>query len=143
MKLILISLAIVLAVFTTTPIVLAEHYIAPESSTMHEVKTFDSEVSRLAIKYHKDPILAKLVIKCEGLLYKTKGNNKNYDKYGKVWSEDVGWWQINNYYHEATANKLGLNIYNDWDNLEYGFILWDKVGLSAWSASKSCWSNGR
>jgi len=102
-------------------------------------KTFDSEVSRLAKKYKQNEQLARNIITCEGIAYKNLGNNKNYLN-GVLWSTDIGWWQINNYYHEKSANKLGLDIYNDWDNLEYGFILLSEQGVAPWSASKHCWS---
>lgn len=112
----------------------AEHYVAPVP------KTFESEINRLALKYNKSPLIAKAVIKCEGLAYKEKGNHRNLDKNGMLWSTDIGWWQINDYYHKIPAMKLGLDINNEWDNLEYGFILWSQQGLAPWSASKNCWS---
>lgn len=118
-----------------------EHYIAPPQIAKKTiVKTFDSEVHRLALKYKQNETLARDIIRCEGLMYQTKGNNKNYDKNGLWWSTDLGWWQINDFYHLASAKKLGFNINNEWDNLEYGFILLSQKGTAPWSASAYCWS---
>jgi len=113
--------------------------IATTSPTMPQVKTFDSEVHRLALKYKVNETLARKIISCEGKMYKKLGNNQNY-KNGKVWSTDVGFWQINDYFHQATAKKMGLNIYNDWGNLEYGFWLFSKEHTKPWLASFGCWS---
>ena len=85
-----------------------------------------------------DQNLARKIIKCEGQAYKTIGNNENYHN-GKVWSTDIGWWQINDYYHEKNALDMGLDIHNEWDNLEYGFILLSRDGTRHWTASKKCW----
>ena len=137
MKYNLVAILIILSFLITNKVltkVEAEHYVAPTP------KTFESEINRLAIKYNKPVNVAKEVIRCEGLLYKTSGNNKNYDKDGNVWSTDIGWWQLNDYYHKESAKRLGLDINNEWDNLEYGFILWTKEGLKPWKASEPCWS---
>lgn len=117
-------------VATATPLVVA---IMPKAAS------FDSEVVRLAKKYAVSESLSRNIIKCEGLQYKTLGNNKNY-RNGVHWSTDIGWWQVNDYYHAKTAKRMGLNLYNDWDNLEYGFWLLSKQGSQPWSASRHCWS---
>lgn len=104
-----------------------------------EVRTFDTEVHRLSVKYKVNELLARAIIACEGKHYKTKGNNKNYTKAGVHWSTDVGHWQINDYFHKKTATKLDLDIYDEWDNLEYGFILLKAQGTKPWEASKYCW----
>lgn len=124
-----ISLSII-PVFNPAPV---EVYQAPIE------RTYQTEFSRLAKKYNQNPVLAQRIIDCEGLAYKRIGNNKNY-RNGVMWSTDIGWWQINDYYHEQNALKLGLDIHNEWDNLEYGFILMSEQGTSPWNASKSCWS---
>lgn len=102
------------------------------------IKNLDSEISRLASLYKVDESLAREIIRCESRIYK-KATNENLDKNGNIWSKDHGYWQINDYWHEETAKKLGFNIYDEWDNLEYGFILISQQGTSPWSASKGCW----
>lgn len=101
-------------------------------------KTIDEEISRLSIKYRVDSDTARAVIQCESQM-NGSAINENKDENGITWSKDIGLFQINNYFHEKTMNDMGLNINNQWDNLEYGFILISKQGLSAWKASKSCW----
>jgi len=105
------------------------------------VKTFDVEVTKLALKYKQDEKLARSIIACEGKHYKTRGNNKNYTKAGVYWSSDIGHWQINDYFHQKVAMKLGLDIYDEWNNLEYGFILLKQQGTKPWNASKYCWKS--
>lgn len=96
-------------------------------------------IYKLAPAYGINPELAIAITHCEGSSYKRVGNNKNI-KNGEHWSTDVGWWQINDYYHEAQALKMGLNIYNDKDNIIYGLWLMSKEGVNPWKASQYCWS---
>ncbi len=105
-----------------------------------KIKVYDNEVHRLAIKYGQNETLARKIIQCESEIYGQKAKNQNKDSNGNVWSIDVGRWQINNYFHEKDALKLGYNIYNEWDNLEYGFIIMKSQGTNPWKASKFCWS---
>lgn len=98
-----------------------------------QVKTFDSEVSRLALKYNQDETLARRIIKCES------SNNAHATGTRAVVGQDIGYWQINSYFHEKPALKMGYDIYNWEDNLEYGFILLSNEGTRPWNASKYCW----
>lgn len=106
---------------------------------VESVKTLDSEINRLSIKYNVSSSTAKAIISCESSMY-AKAINENVDKDGIVWSRDYGWWQVNDYYHEDTMTKLGLDIYDQWDSLEYGFILLKSQGTKPWKASLQCWS---
>ena len=123
------------------------------TTTPELVKTFESEVSRLALKYGQSEILALKIMWCEGQHY-SASVNRNYhyvangvDPSGKIyykkvlWSSDWGHWQINDYYHLRAAKKMGLDIKDEWDNLEYGFWLLDQQGTRPWNASKYCWEN--
>lgn len=138
----LINHVFLTSILFLTPITLASTPITPIQIVQQvpEIKTFNSEMHRLAIKYNQSEPLAREIIRCEGLSYKIKGNNQNYSN-GINWSEDVGWWQINNYYHKAPALKIGYDIYDEWDNLEYGFILLKSQGTVPWSASQYCWGH--
>jgi hypothetical protein len=106
---------------------------------VNEPKTLDSEIDRLSIKYGVASSTIRAIAKCESSLY---GSAVNYNRRanGEVWSIDKGYLQINNFYHEARMTELGLDWNNEWDSLEYGFMLMAEQGLSPWSASKSCWS---
>jgi hypothetical protein len=102
-------------------------------------KTLDSEIDRLSIKYSVASSTARAVMKCESQMYGDVINlNRRAD--GTVWSIDKGHWQINNYYHEARMNQLGLDWNDEWDSLEFGFMLMAEQGLSPWNASRKCWS---
>ena len=103
--------------------------------------TFDTEMTRLSSKYGVNEKLAREIIKCESLIYGQDAENKNYDKYGNHWSTDWGYFQINDYWHEKPAKKLGYDIYDWKGNLEYGFLLISRDGLRHWSASKWCWED--
>ena len=54
------------------------------------------------------------------------------------WSNDIGFWQINDYYHEKPALSMGLDIYDEKDNIQYGFWLFSIEGAVPWSASRHC-----
>lgn len=102
-------------------------------------KTFDSEIARLAKKYKQSEKLARAIIKCESLQYGLEAKHPNLDKRGNVWSTDFGWWQINDFYHKKEALARGYDFINDeWDNLEYGFILLSEQGRKPWIASLGC-----
>ena len=97
-------------------------------------KTFDGEVHRLSIKYHQNELLARKIIYCESRSIPSARNLQ------AVVGVDVGYWQINTFYHLAGAKVVGLDIYNQWENLEYGFILLSNQGTRPWNWSKPCWS---
>ncbi len=113
--------------------------IQVEEVKVAPIKTFDTEITRLANKYGQSESLARRIIKCEAQMYGS-AVNENRDSEGLVWSRDWSYFQINDYYHEATARKMGLDIKNGYDNLEYGFYLMSKQGTTPWGASRHCWS---
>lgn len=58
---------------------------------------------------------------------------------GKVDSRDTGVMQINTGYHGVTAEKLGLDLENIYDNMAYARDLYEKQGTQPWNASRPCW----
>jgi hypothetical protein len=140
---------IALAIFIISIIALSAPEIAAQNSSAKEIKgdlnspsiikNFDNQVKILSAIYKVDEDLARKIIKCESTIYKHKAINENLDELGNVWSIDVGYWQINDYWHEETAKKLGFDIYDEWDNLEYGFYLFKNYGTKPWKASEKCW----
>lgn len=127
-----------------------ETEIATEiDTTTVEVTSFDTEISRLSTKYKLDETLARKIIECESKIY-GNAENKNYrpewnEDLGTTtmthWSSDWGFWQINDYWHEKSAEKIGLDIYDWKDNLKYGAILLSRDGTRHWNASKWCWKD--
>lgn len=100
-------------------------------------RTLDSEIDRLAIKYNVASSTARSIIYCESRMYGSAVNiNRLPD--GTPWSEDRGPFQINDYYHKATMENLGLNYYDQYDSLEYGFMLLSSQGVGPWYASSKC-----
>jgi len=59
---------------------------------------------------------------------------------GKVDSRDTGVMQINTGYHGQTAEQLGLDLEDLYDNMEYARTLYERQGTQPWSASAPCWS---
>lgn len=104
-----------------------------------ETRTLDSEIDRLSTKYVVDPKIIRAIITCESQMY-GEAINRNRLPDGTIWSSDFGPLQINDYYHEQTMKNLGLDIHNQYDSLEYGFMLFKSQGVEPWSASKGCWS---
>lgn len=58
---------------------------------------------------------------------------------GVVDSADTGVMQINKRYHLETAEKLGLDLENIYDNMAYARYLYEKQGTQPWNASSPCW----
>lgn len=105
---------------------------------VQEVRTLESEINRLSLKYEIASSTVYAIIKCESQLY-GEAVHQNLDKNGNVWSTDIGYLQINDYYHRDTMRELGLDINNQWEALEYGFLLMKSQGYSPWKASEFCW----
>ncbi|MDO8482494.1 MAG: hypothetical protein Q7S86_01585 [bacterium] len=103
--------------------------MAPNRNT----KTVESDVR----EYFKDiPILAEIA-KCESE-FKHVGGNGEIIK-GKVNRGDLGVMQINKYYHEEDASKLGLDLKTLRGNMVFARNLYDKYGTSPWKSSSGCW----
>jgi hypothetical protein len=69
---------------------------------------------------------------------------KQYDSDGSVYRGavnhgDVGIMQVNEYYHAAAAEKLGLDLYTIEGNVAYARYLYQKEGTQPWVSSKPCW----
>ncbi len=95
-------------------------------------------VEREVRKYFKDiPILAE-VARCESHFTHINPTTGNVIR-GKVNSNDVGVMQINEYYHNETAESMGLNLTNFDDNMAYARYLYKREGTRPWNASKTCW----
>jgi hypothetical protein len=101
--------------------------------------TLSEQITQLAKLYKVNANIASRIIWCE-----SKDNQEalrlNRTSGGIVWSRDIGMWQLNSIYQEPTAKKMGLNIYNEEDNLIYGFWLMSKEGTRPWNWSRKCWS---
>lgn len=98
--------------------------------------TSTADVKRITKEYFKDtPILAEIA-RCESTYRHFVGDTVLR---GKVNGADVGVMQINEKYHLARSQKLGIDIHTLKGNLEYGALLYKEQGSQPWSASRPCW----
>ncbi len=103
----------------------------------NQAKT-QNTVEREVRKYFKDiPILAE-VARCESHFTHINPATGNVIR-GKVNPNDVGVMQINEYYHNKTAESMGLDLKNFSDNMAYARYLYERDGTQPWSASSACW----
>jgi hypothetical protein len=96
-------------------------------------------ITKYSTEYGVDEVLVRKIISCESSMY-GEAVNHNKDKNGVVWSTDWGLMQVNDYFHEATMSKLGLDVHNTIDSLKYGIMMLKSQGTSPWKASVKCWS---
>lgn len=59
---------------------------------------------------------------------------------GKINPLDTGMCQINLKYHQATAERMGYDLFTEYGNASYATWLFDTQGSVPWNWSKSCWS---
>jgi hypothetical protein len=140
------SLALLLSAATSNGAIIASQGVqntaiveAASSQILNGSKVnMDSKavVSYVRSYFEKTPILAE-VARCESQF-------RQFDKSGDVLrgravAADVGVMQINEYYHKATAEKMGIDLHSIDGNLKYAKYLYDKQGTQPWSASAPCW----
>ncbi len=59
---------------------------------------------------------------------------------GRVNPLDIGFCQINLYYHSNRASRLGFDLFTEYGNKGYAIWLYEKQGAAPWVWSKSCWN---
>jgi Transglycosylase SLT domain len=77
------------------------------------------------------------VAQCESHFHQYAADGSVYR--GEVNHLDVGVMQINEHYHAATAQALGLDLYTIQGNVAYAQYLFEKEGTAPWSSSQPCW----
>lgn len=77
----------------------------------------------------------------------TKGSARHFGKDGQVITHvntngtiDIGIMQINSI-HGKEATSLGLNLYDEKDNIAYGKWLYANRGTGDWYSSAKCWQH--
>ena len=60
---------------------------------------------------------------------------------GVINPQDVGWFQVKEYYHLEASKKLGIDIYTKEGNLTYALRLYAQNGTRDWNWSKWCWND--
>lgn len=116
-----------------------------ETAIVTEVESEDIDhaltLEEYVREYFKDaPILAEIAY-CESRF--RQWNDDGVVLRGRVNKDDIGIMQINRYYHEEDALKLGLDIYTLEGNLEFAKNLYEKYGSKPWVHSSKCWKNSQ
>jgi hypothetical protein len=105
----------------------------------HEIAPKVTLVEYLSSTHNIDIKLVERIIDCESELYQGSINHNRRED-GSIWSTDYGLFQINDYFWNKKALKLGLNYKESReDNIKLGFYILEVQGLSAWRASSHCW----
>lgn len=88
--------------------------------------------------YFKDvPVLIQIA-RCESTFRHVRKDGSVLT--GNVDPADTGVMQINKRYHLESAQKMGLDLNNIYDNMAYARHLYEEQGTQPWSASSACWS---
>ncbi len=88
-------------------------------------------------EYFKEtPMLAEIA-KCESR-FRHFGTNGKVLR-GELTAEDIGVMQINSFYHEDRAEKLGFDLHTLDGNLAYAKWLYNKESAAPWYSSSKCW----
>lgn len=53
--------------------------------------------------------------------------------------KDIGMCQINLYWNGTTAEKMGLDVFKEQDNIKFANWLYEQQGAEPWGWSRACW----
>ena len=100
--------------------------------------TSPSKVEAVVREYFADiPIMVEIA-RCESTFRHKLADGSVLR--GFVDNDDTGVMQINLRYHQAVADRLGLNLEDIYDNMAYARFLYEREGTRPWNASAPCWS---
>ena len=107
-----------------------------ESATVSEPATPVTVEEKVRDYFSDIPIMAE-VARCESTFthYLDDGSVLR----GRVDNRDTGVMQINTYYHQDAADRLGLDLEDFEENMAFARILYDEQGVQPWNASRPCW----
>ncbi len=117
--------------------------IAPEyghittSGTERRLEEVTHGAEAIVREYFADIPVMVQVARCESTFRHTLADGSVLQ--GRVDPADTGVMQINKRYHLETAEKLGLNLNDIYDNMAYARYLYETQGVQPWSASQPCW----
>jgi hypothetical protein len=124
---------------TSTNSVIEVQTISKEIKSADYMPLSDSKnVEKFVKDYFDDIPLMAEIAKCES-------RYRHYDSRGQVLRGEItpldrGVMQINLYFHEEAAKKLGYDVHNIDDNVAYARYLYEKQGVQPWKSSSKCWS---
>lgn len=121
-----------------SPADIAYGQITTDTMSSTEVQVaYASDTEAIVRAYFEDIPVMIQVARCESTFRHTLSDGSVLK--GKVDPADTGVMQINKRYHLETAEKLGLDLENIYDNMAYARYLYEKQGTQPWSASSPCW----
>ncbi|MFT5849540.1 MAG: hypothetical protein ACI9H6_000349 [Patiriisocius sp.] len=107
-----------------------------EEASTQVVTMLDTEA--VVREYFADIPVMIQVARCESTFRHTLADGTILR--GFVDDRDTGVMQINLGYHGETADRMGLDMENIYDNMAYARDLYERSGTQPWSASAPCWS---
>lgn len=115
----------------------AQPALPPAPAYLPQAQTMQEYVA----EYFADEPVMIAIAQCESRF-------RQFDKTGSIHRgtvnrSDVGVMQINEYYHGAKADKLGIDLYTIEGNLEFARYLYEKEGTTPWLSSAKCWDNNK
>lgn len=114
-----------------------------ENETTFYYPEVKAEVAQ--IKIEKVELLKPLVRICTCESGQGTGQPQHYNvRTGEVLrgvknSKDIGMCQINLFWNGAEAEKMGLDLFKESDNIKFANYLYSTQGSKPWDWSKSCW----
>jgi hypothetical protein len=84
------------------------------------------------------PTLALAIARCESGYRQFEADGVTALR-GRLTPDDIGVFQINEYYHLANSRRLGYNIHTLEGNVGYAMWLLQTQGSQPWFWSKHCW----
>ncbi len=112
--------------------------IAGDGTTVTLTRQAGSETEAVVRSYFSDIPVMIQIARCESTFRHTLADGTVLT--GRVDAADTGVMQINTRYHGVTAEKMGLDLQDLGDNLEYARNLYERQGTKPWNASAPCWS---
>lgn len=124
---------------TVTPTVSNElnGSVAPVAIVEVKEPTNQDMIEVMAKQQGVNPKLAAAISRCES--EHRQFNEDGSVLRGRVNSQDVGLFQINEFYHLEDSKKFGYNIYSAQGNVEYALHIMKRDGIRHWNYSKPCW----
>ena len=102
-----------------------------------QLATVEQNTEAIVREYFRDIPSMIQIARCESTFRHTLADGSVLR--GKVDSRDTGVMQINTGYHGVTADGLGFDLENIYDNMAYARDLYERQGMQPWSASRPCW----
>jgi hypothetical protein len=134
-------LAAVLAAVNITGVVpvavTAYGNIGSIKSEVSEMIAEGHDTEAIVREYFNDIPVMIQVARCESRFRHTLADGSVLQ--GEVDPADIGVMQINKRYHQSIASRLGLNLDDLYDNMQYARYLYKKKGTQPWKASAPCW----